>query len=308
MKKGYTLAILLLSFALLASGCTRQGTDKLSSQDGLVQYYINEDETKLIADGFKTDKAQTAELITAVAENLKKQESGNYKQRLLPENVSIQDYRLENRQLILDMSSAYGDLDKTREILVKAGLVKSFNQIDGVDSVQILIDGNPRMGIDGTELPAMTSADFVEAEGREIDAYQYGTFTLYFADSDGKSLVAEKQKVYYSTSVPKEREVVELLLKGPVNSQLMATMPADLKILNVTLSDRIVYVNLNDAFLNGTAQVSEKAVVYSLVNSLLELEGTEKAQISINGETKYVLGDGIDLSQYLTKNTELIRE
>ena len=101
---------------------------------------------------------------------------------------------------------------------------------------------------------------------------------------------------------------MELLLKGPVNDQLMATMPADLKILNVTLSDGIVYVNLNDAFLNGTAQVSEKAVVYSLVNSLLELEGTQKVQISINGETKYVLGDGIDLSQYLTKNTELIRE
>lgn len=309
MKKGYTwLLLLLLSFGLLAVGCAGKGSDNISARDGLVQYYVNEAETKLIADQFDTEKTQTAELVTAVAENLKNQENGKYKKRLLPEKVSIQDYRLENRQLVLDMSSAYGEMDKTREILTRAALVKVFNQIDGVDSVQLRIDGRPRVGADGAELPPMTSSDFVEAEGREIDAYQYGTFTLYFADSDGKGLVMEKQKVYYSTSVPKEREVVELLLKGPVNDQLMATMPADLKILNVTLSDGIVYVNLNDAFLNGTAQVSEKAVVYSLVNSLLELEGTQKVQISINGETKYVLGDGIDLSQYLTKNTELIRE
>ena len=85
-------------------------------------------------------------------------------------------------------------------------------------------------------------------------------------------------------------------------------MPTDLKILNVTLADGIVYVNLNDAFLNVTPQVTENIMVYSLVNSLLELEGTQKVQISINGETKFVLGDGIDLSQYLTRNTDLIQE
>ena len=88
----------------------------------------------------------------------------------------------------------------------------------------------------------------------------------------------------------------------------MGTMPTDLKILNVTLADGIVYVNLNDAFLNVTPQVTENIMVYSLVNSLLELEGTQKVQISINGETKFVLGDGIDLSQYLTRNTDLIQE
>ena len=67
-------------------------------------------------------------------------------------------------------------------------------------------------------------------------------------------------------------------------------------------------MNLNDAFLNVTPQVTENIMVYSLVNSLLELEGTQKVQISINGETKFVLGDGIDLSQYLTRNTDLIQE
>ena len=308
MKNIYCLWMMMLSLMLLVTGCGKNKEDGSISADVLVQYYINEEETKLISADFDTDKMQTADLITDVVENLRTQENGKYTKRLLPENVSIQGHYLDNRMLILDMSESYRSLEKTREILIRAGLVKSFDQIDGVDSVQITINGAARMAADGSELPPMTLSDFIETEGREIDAYQYGTFTLYFADADGRHLVAEKQKVYYSTSVSREKEVMELLLKGPMNSQLLATMPTDLKVLNVTLSDGIVYVNLNDAFLNGTAQVTEKVVVYSLVNSLLELEGTQKVQISINGETKYALGDGIDLSQYLTKNTELLVE
>ena len=136
MKKKYRYLAVLLSFICLLSGCSFPGSDKDDLQDGLSQDYVNEEGTKLIPDRFNTDKTQTAEQVTAVVENLKNQENGKYKLRLLPENVSIQEYRLENSQVVLDMSSEYGRLEKTREILTRAGLVKSFNQIEGVDSVQ----------------------------------------------------------------------------------------------------------------------------------------------------------------------------
>ena len=95
MKKKYRYLAVLLSFICLFSGCSFPGSDKDDLQDGLSQYYVNEEGTKLIADRFRTDKTQTAEQVTAVVENLKNQENGKYKLRLLPENVSIQEYRLE---------------------------------------------------------------------------------------------------------------------------------------------------------------------------------------------------------------------
>ncbi len=308
MKRTSMGMLLLFSLCLLLVGCGERSSQNNGNGESLSQYYVNTNETKLISQNFSTDKTEMADLITAVVENLKNQESTSYVTRLLPPNVSIRDYYLDGSTLILDMSSAYEELESTREILTRAGLVKSFDQIDGVDSVQILIEGQQEVGAEGSVLSAMTSADFVEAEGREIDAYQYGTFTLYFADEEGTGLKAEKRKVYYSTSIPKEREVMELLLRGPASSGLKGTMPAELKILNVTLSDNTVYVNLNEAFLNGTEGIEEKVVVYSLVNSLVELEGVEKVQISINGENKYSLGEGMDLSQFLTKDTDLVKE
>ena len=84
-----------------------------------------------------------------------------------------------------------------------------------------------------------------------------------------------RRRMFITAAVSqKSGRYVELLLKGPLHTELKATLSPDVKILNVTLSDGAVYVNLNDAFLNGTSEISERVVVYSLVNSLLELEGT----------------------------------
>ena len=302
----YMVLVFVLLLGLTGCGLKRTETDKASA--GYVQYFVNEEETKLLQDAFKTEKTEVNDLVASMTDTLQKQENSSYVIRLLPEDVSILSVHLDQDVLTVNLSSAYRQMNKTREILTRAGLVKSFTQFEGIQGVRLEVEGQDLTDQNDMALGVLTAADFVEGEGREIDAYQYGTFTLYFSDASGKKLVQEKQKVYYSTSVPKEREVVELLLHGPLSQDLKATLPSDLKILSVTLSDGIVYVNLDPAFLNGTSEISEKVVVYSLVNSLLELEGTSKVQISVNGETKYVLGDGIDLSKFLTKNTELIGE
>ena len=302
----YTVFACILLLSLAGCGLKQTGSD--TTADGYVQYLMNEDETKLLQDAFETDKTEVNELVAAMTDTLQKQENSSYVSRLLPADVSILSVHLAQGELTVNLSSAYKKMDKTREILTRAGLVKSFTQFDGIQGVRLEVEGQDLTDQNDTALGVLTAEDFVEGEGREIDAYQYGTFTLYFADASGKKMVQEKQKVYYSTSVPKEREVVELLQHGPISQELKATLPEDLKILSVTLADGIVYVNLDPAFLNGTSEISEKVVVYSLVNSLLELDGTSKVQISVNGETKYVLGDGIDLSKFLTKNTDLIGE
>lgn len=306
MKK-IKYGILAVWLILLLMGCGI-GSGTSDDTEGYVQYYVNTEETRLLQDAFTTQETEATGLVTAMTDTLKKQEKGTYLEPLLPENVQILSCDLKEEHLTLNLSEDYQTLEDTRKILLQAGLVRSFVQFDGVKDVTFEVNGQILTDRMGQAVGALSADDFVESEGREIDAYQYGSFTLYFADASGKKLVAEKQKVYYSSSEPKEREVVELLLKGPLSEKLRATLSPDVGILNVTLSDGVVYVNLNDAFLNGTPEIAERVVVYSLVNSLLELEGTSKVQISVNGETRYTLGDGIDLSKFMTKNTELIEE
>ncbi len=49
--------------------------------------------------------------------------------------------------------------------------------------------------------------------------------------------------------------------------------------------DGVCYVNLDEMFLNQNQEISEPVVLYSIVDSLTELTGIDKVQISINGDT-----------------------
>lgn len=298
----------LLFFLLAFGGCGPVSSSGEKDKGNLMQYYLNSEETKLVTEAFETEKTQAADQVAAMEETISSQKNTKERVSLLPEGVSILECRLENRQLILNLNGAYRNMDRTREILVRAGLVKSFVQLENVEEVLIQVEGMGLKSSDGQDLGPMDTGDFVETEGREIDAYQYGTFTLYFANAEGDGLVREVRKVFYSTSVPVEREVVELLIQGPSGEGAQATMPSNLGILSVNLSDGIAYVNLDDTFLSGALALPDDLIIYSLVNSLVEGSGVERVQISVNGETNVSFRNTVDLNQFFEENLALVEE
>ena len=293
---------------LWVGGCAPVSSSGEKDKDALMQYYLNSEETKLVTEAFETEKTQAADQVAAMEETISVQKSSKGRISLLPENVSILECRLENHQLILNLNGAYYDMDRAKEILVRAGLVKSFVQLDNVDEVLIQVEGLGLKNSDGQDVGPMDTKDFVETEGREIDAYQYGTFTLYFANAEGDGLVREVRKVYYSTSVPMEREVVELLIQGPLGEDSQATMPSNLGILSVNVSDGIAYVNLDNTFVSGALALPDDLIIYSLVNSLVEGSGVERVQISVNGETNVSFRNSVDLNQFFEENLTLVED
>jgi len=56
------------------------------------------------------------------------------------------------------------------------------------------------------------------------------------------------------------------------------------KIINILTKDGICYVNLDSSFLTVVNNVSTEVAVYSIVNSLVELDNINKVQILVNGE------------------------
>ena len=63
---------------------------------------------------------------------------------------------------------------------------------------------------------------------------------------------------------------------------------------------------MNDSFQNQNAEVNEEIVLYSIVNSLTELPGVTKVQLSINGETKGNIRYTYPLSKMYERNLELL--
>ena len=129
---------------------------------------------------------------------------------------------------------------------------------------------------------------------------------LYYADKLGDKLVKTSVAVAYSKNVSLEKMVVERLIKGPSDTSVYATLPTDLKLLNISVSNRVCYVNLSTTFLTEMVNVSNEIPVYSIVNSLCELDSVDAVKIMINGDSSKTFRESISLDSTFTFNEAIV--
>jgi len=305
MKLHYKYGILLIlsMYLLCACGSTKEGKDVKYSM-----YFINEEENALLPKPYTPSEKSAEEIIEEMIGFMQKPvEEIGYTQ-LLPSDVEVLSYEIENQKLIVNFNRAYTDMSDIREILVRAGAVKSLIQIPNITAIDFLIEGKEISDRDGDSLKNMTLDSFVEGGNSNINSYLHTTLELYFADEAGEYLVKEERALYYSSSVPLERVVVEQLLKGSKSDENQPTLPAETKILGVTISDNVCYVNLDETFLDSILPVQEEIPVYSIVNSLMATCQVTQVQISINGETKHTFRGKMSLDKFYERNYELEEE
>ena len=108
-------------------------------------------------------------------------------------------------------------------------------------------------------------------------------------------------------STSTERLVVEQLLAGPQEGH-NPVLPQETRILSVSVTDSICYVNLDGGFLTGELEAAEYIPVYALVNSLTELPTVNKVQILINGSADAVYRNSISLSSPLEREESYITD
>ena len=73
-------------------------------------------------------------------------------QVLLPDDVTLQKSEVSGGLLTLDFSKGYEKLSSTREVLARAGVVRTMVQLDSIDGVQFTVDGADAKAADGKAL------------------------------------------------------------------------------------------------------------------------------------------------------------
>ena len=293
MKRNRKLAVvicicLILSLCLpfFLSGCRKKKIDSEMSV-----YYLNEDRTGLVKAPYETGKTAKGKKMTDkeicgmaedILETLRKPSDKIENVPPIPNEVSVQKCELRGSLLDIDFNKAYLKVNSLEEKLMRASIVCSLSEIEGVNAVLFTIDGESLKDSDGNSIGLMTEDDFVENTGSSPSAYQTVELTLYFANESGDKLVPQKESGAYPTINP--------------NANL----------LGVTLKDDICYVNFDSTFLNGGYDILPKLTIYSIVNSLVEGTEATQVQITINGESKAKYMGTVDLSQPLKENLELV--
>ncbi len=304
-KRSLLFTILILTVCMLA-GCSKKGKENIPEEGSFRIYCLNRNETALAYENYKSSsddrESLIQELITAMGSDMKDSDH----KAPLKLGFSVLGCLLEGDRLQLDLSSSYLDLSPTREILVRAALVRTLTQIGGVNAVSITVDDLPFMDRGGNYVGPMTADSFVDNEGVEINAYDKATLHLYFANESGDKLVECSRTVMYNTNLPMERLVLEQLIEGPEGNEGYATLSPYTRVISVTVTDGVCFVNLDSAFLESQGNVTPQVSIYSIVNSLAELSTVHKVQFLVNGEGDVKFREVMDLEGDFSRDLDIV--
>ncbi len=308
MKKLFSAVLALVLACSLLTGCTVETQEEKvdSGSNQYYLYYVNKDETKVVKERYQPEQESAEFMLQDFTGILNAQEGSGDNLALLPSGVQLVTYRLNESLLELEFNSDYSEMSRAREILVRAGVVRTFLQIPGVTGIKIFIESEELKDSKGQAVGVIDGNTFVEMWGSDKDAYRYDTFTLYFTDKTGEHLVAEQRNVYYKRILPRERVILEQLAKGPMVKGHYPTIPQETEILGVEVSDDVCYVDFSSAFSDSGIDIPVNTMIYSVVNSLLDTASADKVQISVEGDTEATLSDGTSLYSLFSKNTDLV--
>lgn len=303
MKKIIWLISLMICLLGLA-GCSMS---KNEEADTMPIYYISNSETKTETHEYvmraTEEGTQVKELLTALAAAPLKKE---YKAPLAM-GFDVLGYTLEDGKLLINMDEKYKELSTTRELLVRAAVVRTMVQLPGVNFVAFRVNGEQLFDSLGQLVGWMNGDTFVDNEGNEINAYAEVRLKLYFANESGTGLIATYRTREYNTNISLEKIILEELIKGPNAEGVYPTVNPDTRVASVAVKDGICYVNLDETFLTQIYNVTPEVTIYSIVNSLVEQAGVYKVQISVNGDSSGTYREKYSLTTYFERNLDLVK-
>ncbi len=313
-KKIFLLGFIIVFFVIAIIVVFAMINSQMLHEKNIDLYFLNpasntlEPERRKIASGDETDMLRSA--LTELKAGPK---NTTMLVKAIPDEVKILKCRFvkdENNSgtVYVDLSEDYNDLKESQEILLRGSVVWSLTDFDFVDNIIITINGEPVKGSNNEELGALNRENFVVNPVISPDKTEMKEVTLYFSDESAAWLCPEKINIEVVQSQSIENKIVEQLIAGPRDDNHYATVPPETKIKNIKTEDSICYVDLSAEFVTkhngGTA--AEMLTIYSIVNSLTELDNVKKVQFLIEGQKEESFKGHLDFSKPFERNEAII--
>lgn len=295
MKK--KLSIIFLSVALFFCACSETTPQ---NDGGYTLYFTNSNATVLSDYSYNASSKDALAIVKEFFDSM---------QGVLTEgSVSVipTGIKYSGAELNGDILNVFltGDLDSVparQKMLFYAAFTRSVAQLAEVEGLILYCNGEGVTDGAGTNMGILKASRFVSDAAYDPNDYRESEVVLYFASAENTGLVKTPSLVAYRSTSALERVIVEKIIEGPSDESLSATVSPTLTLLAVNVRDKICYVNFDDKFVTETTTAYDYIPVYSIVNSLTELDGIDSVQISINGSSDITMPHGeISLSQPFT--------
>ena len=295
--------ILILCLAISLFGC---GEAEKEETSGMFVYFVNKACDELNKEEYRIKSDNVTSQITDLLDALSKDGDEKEDKAAVPENVIVNGFKLENGIVTVDFNSEYNHLENQREVMCRAAVVLTLIQINAVDGIAFTVDDKAYEKVSGTKLGVMNASSFVSMLRGGDDQFARADFLLYFGNEEGSKLKRYELKNANYGNKTKEEFIVEKLISGPKKDGYTATLNKNIKLRSVSSSNNICYVDFDESFLTERSGTLDDVTIYSIVNSLCELNDIHEVQITVNKDSDIVYHKKISLREPLIRNLDLV--
>ena len=294
----------------LFTGCTSSDNVEQQtyvSEDCCEIYYIDNITQMLKAENVIMDSEKQNEQVLSLFKKLSGIAKTEERSGVVPRGLEINSISIDNGTLTIDFNAVYNSMTAGEELAFRAAAVYTFTSLDFVDYLLITVDGSELKTAKGMLMGKLGREDVIMNGDISAEPTNYEILTLYFENSEGSALSTEIREVQVNPNLPVERYIVEQVIAGPEDESLRSTVPYDTKIRDISTADGVCYVDLSVEFVNKQLGLEKDALaaVYSIVNSLCEIEDVTKVQFLIEGEKLDSYRNVIDLSKPVEPNYDI---
>ncbi|OPJ55580.1 GerMN domain-containing protein [Alkalithermobacter paradoxus] len=282
MKKTYICVLVFAIIAILA-GCSVRSTETIKKEE-IKLYYGNLDNSKIewiirpIQYSNETEKYSNA---------LKELINGPYSSdmiRNINENTKILSIQNRDSIIYLDLSKEFllpsSDISQMNAIITITNTLTQFNEIEGV---RITVAGKSIVSPSGE--PYKVLSEFNLAKNRKIN------IRLYLPDDNAEYLLPKVKEIEIGEGESIGQRILEELIQES-NEGGYGIIPKGAKLISYSEDKGIATVNFSKEFIENHqgGSTGETMTIYSIVNSLTELENITGVLFLIEGEKRENLG------------------
>lgn len=297
--------VCLISIVLIMtclSGCNR-------NDDVTVKvYYLNIDKTALLPIDMDIDADNTDDKIKKLITVLSTDSQSVKYIRPIPSDVTVREHKLNEGSLVIDFSPQYNNLTGEDEVLVRSAVVKTMLQLDDVSEVAFTVMGKPLSDSDGNVLEPLRSGSFLDDYIDETRHTINKEVKLYYATENGEDLICEERTIELDSRVQVADVVLDYIRKKPETKGAQVAIPDDTKVLSTSVYEGVCYVNLDSSLLTEKSDVSNRAIIYSIVNSLCDSLDITSVVIKTSNVNEDVQTNYLDISGTYVKDQSIVVE
>ena len=215
----------------------------------------------------------------------------------VPEEWKLESAYLDVDTAVLVFSDPYPSRSAIESSVARAAIAKTLLQLDEIQKVNITMSGTENS-------VTLTQTDIMLSD-TSLQTQQVGI--VYFPREDGRYLRKETVMVDAMDEAEKPEFILHQLLGAGESKTRAAGIPEGTVLVGVSVENGICTVNLSSRFVSGMESgfMAMRLAVYSIVNSLTELQEIRTVDLWVSGAPLEQLGL-LNLSSGLQRDETLI--